>query len=181
MDGSLDLATRDGLPEALRVLLAEMPRSGWQDHPEYGPLTQFWLERHLNFRRLLDLLQGDLTARVDGKLDPRDHAARLSRLGGMFLGELQQHHTIEDQVYFPKLAAHAPELARGFELLDADHHALHEELEGFATEANAVLRGEAAAPLEARVAQMHRFLDRHLTDEEEIVVPVILKVGEGHL
>jgi iron-sulfur cluster repair protein YtfE (RIC family) len=76
---------------------------------------------------------------------------------------------------------HEPRLERAFALLDTDHHRLHEELEALAEAANGVLRGGAAGPLSDRLAGMERFLDRHLTDEEEVVVPVILEVGEGRL
>lgn len=181
MSDTLD--ERTGLPDALKTLLAQHPREGWRSHPEFGPLTQFWLEKHMGFRRVLDALQGDLRARIGGDLDPQAHAMRLSRLGGGFLNELHGHHSIEDHHYFPKLVTHAPGLERGFEILDADHHQLHHELETFADRANAVLRDQAdAAPrMEAELERMSRFLDRHLTDEEDLVVPVILKVGEGAL
>jgi hemerythrin-like domain-containing protein len=174
-----DIATRDGLPDALRLLVDEIPRTGWRAHPEFGPLTAFWLERHLSFRRLLTELREDARARADGRMEARSHAARLSRLGGAFLQELHGHHSIEDHVYFPKLAAAAPEIERAFAMLDADHHRLHEELDGFAGAANGVLRGGEAGPLAERLAAMERFLDRHLTDEEDVIVPVILRAGEG--
>ncbi|MGB3407624.1 MAG: hemerythrin domain-containing protein [Jannaschia sp.] len=177
----LSLATRDGLPEALRVLLADHPRDGWRAHPEFGGLTQFWLDKHLGFRRMLTTLQSDLEGRVAGTLDPEVHASRLARLGSMFLQELHGHHGIEDAVYFPKMVAAAPDLDRAFALLDADHHELHEQLEGFAQTANGVLhrKMEAGRMLE-RVAVMDRFLERHLTDEEDVIVPVILRIGERH-
>ncbi|MGR3540394.1 MAG: hemerythrin domain-containing protein [Hasllibacter sp.] len=178
----LSLENRDGLPDALRVLLADHPREGWRAHPEFGPLTRFWLERHLGFRRLLGMLRADARAALDGAAPDR---ARLSRLGGTFLNELHGHHSIEDHHYFPRLAALAPELERGFALLDADHHRLHDELAAFARGANAVLRApDPRDPLgrfEADLTRMDRFLDRHLTDEEELVVPVILRAGEAAL
>ena len=36
---------------------------------------------------------------------------------------------------------------------------------------------DRAARFQADLAQLERFLDRHLLDEEELVVPVILKFG----
>ena len=131
------LEDRDGLPEALRALLDEVPRAGWEAHPEFGALTRFWLERHLGFRRLLAALRAEARAEaVD--------MTRLSRLGGAFLGGLEEHHTVEDRIYFPKMTRLVPSLERGFAILDADHHRLHEELEAFAGDANAVLRGGGA-------------------------------------
>lgn len=179
-DTSLD--KRTGLPDALRALVGGPGRADWQAHPGFGPLTRFWLDRHMMFRRLLGELRADATARADGALSAQAHAPRLVRLGGLFLQELHGHHGIEDQVYFPKMVAAAPGLQRAFDLLDADHHRLHEALDGLAADANALLRGEAGpAALEDGLYRMDRFLDRHLTDEEEVVVPVILRLGEGRL
>ena len=70
----LMLGNRAGLPDAIRALVEDMPRSGWERHPEFGPLTQFWLERHLGFRKLLGVLRADTQGLLNGGLDPRDHA-----------------------------------------------------------------------------------------------------------
>ena len=176
-----DLRTRAGLPDALRVLLEAFPKEGWEANPRYGPLTRFWLERHLGFRKLTELLREEAEAASDGRLAPEIHGPRLARLGTMLIQGLEGHHGVEDHHYFPRLARLAPELERGFVILDADHHALDEELAGFAEAANDAIRGGEAGPLAGRLAGLERFLDRHLTDEEELIVPVILRAGEGAL
>jgi iron-sulfur cluster repair protein YtfE (RIC family) len=178
-----ELGTRTALPDALRALLPAHPREGWAAHPEFGPLTRFWLERHMGFRRLLHALREDARAAADGRMDTRAHLPRLSRDGGALLHELHGHHSIEDAAYFPRLSGLMPGTARAFDLLDADHRALHERLDAFASRANALLRGrvDAAGPLEEELARLDRFLARHLTDEEEVVVPVILELGEGRI
>ena len=48
----LALDARDGLPDALRVLVAAYPRAGWQGHGNFGGMVRFWLERHAMFRDL---------------------------------------------------------------------------------------------------------------------------------
>ena len=48
----LALGVRAGLPDALRVLLADYPREGWESHPHFTGLVRFWLDRHLMFRPL---------------------------------------------------------------------------------------------------------------------------------
>ena len=58
-DDKLDLKSRDGLPDALRVLLAEFPRQGWERHPHFAGLVQFWLDRHGMFRQLTEALRSD--------------------------------------------------------------------------------------------------------------------------
>ena len=177
------LESRDGLPDALRVLLEDYPREAWESDPAFSALIRFWLDRHLMFRRLLAGLDEDTRTMLDGDMDPRAYGARLSRLGGHFLQNLHGHHQIEDAHYFPRLSTLDDRLRRGFEILDRDHHAIDGHLARFADEANAVLRNiEGARPPLAEVETMRRgiarmtgFLDRHLTDEEELIVPVLLK------
>ncbi|MGB3553120.1 MAG: hemerythrin domain-containing protein [Jannaschia sp.] len=184
MTGPTTLDSRSGLPSGLDHLLLRHPRSGWPTHPELGPLTTFWLDRHLAFRDMLHRLRKDAEAAADGTLDPADHAGTLSRIGGTFLQQIHDHHTIEDDHYFPRLVALAPTLERGFAILDADHHALHDRLDGLARAANAVLRGGGpgeAARLADDLSRLEGFLNRHLTDEEDLVVPIILDVGEARL
>lgn len=183
----LSLATRGGLPEPLRLLLAEFPRATWEGHANFGGLVAFWLDRHLLFRRLLDLLETDVRALQGGELDPALWAPRLSGLGGRLVSDLHGHHRIEDDHYFPLLARAEPRLETGFGLLDADHHALDDHLAGFVAAANAALSAEEAgrAPAAGRfgesLARLHRLLDRHLADEEDLIVPVILRDGERFL
>ena len=178
----LALATRARLPEPLRVLLADYPRAGWEAHPHFTALTRFWLDRHLMFRRLQGLLVAETEAFLDKGRDPHAFARGLHRLGGSFLGELQGHHLVEDAHYFPRLQALDPRLAAAFELLDADHHALDARMHRLADAANAVLDAvpqggpamDPAGRLLGELTGFGRLLDRHLDDEEEIVVPVIL-------
>jgi hemerythrin-like domain-containing protein len=184
----LALGTRAGLPDALRVLLEEIPRESWESHANFGGMVQFWLERHLMFRQLLGQLTAEAEAAIDRRLDMEAYGTRLSRFGGFFLNQLHGHHQIEDAHYFPHLVTLDGRLERGFGILDADHHALHHHLDGFATGANAVLsRLQDAAAAREAVGEFHgllggfgQMLERHLTDEEDLVVPVILKSGFDH-
>jgi hemerythrin-like domain-containing protein len=169
------LNDRDGLPEPLKVLLADYPREAWEAHPQFTGLVQFWLERHLMFRRLQAALEEDLQAAVDGKMDPQSHMSRLSRLGGMLVNQLHGHHQIEDMHYFPTLSSLDPRLVHGFTILDKDHHALDELLANFTDGANSVLQGGEAEAFQPHLIQFGGFLERHLWDEEDIIVPVLLK------
>jgi iron-sulfur cluster repair protein YtfE (RIC family) len=184
----LALAHREGLPDALRILLQDYPRETWQAHPNFGGLVAFWLDRHLMFRRLDAMLTDAVQQALDRNNDPQNFARNLSRFGGMLLEQLHGHHMIEDQHYFPLLVQREPKLERGFDILDRDHHALDPLLTDFATAANGAITGalagkgpDAIAPLEREMARLSRLLDRHLQDEEELVVPVILKFGPSGL
>ncbi len=181
-DDRFALDRRTGLPDALRVLLDDYPRDLWTAHRHFDGLTRFWLERHLGFRQLMEELQTRTRAFIDAPADPRLEAQRTARLAGALVEHLHGHHQIEDLHYFPVLAVAETRLARGFEILDADHHALDAQLHALAEATNAYLQAliegsgsrDAAGAFEARLASFERLLDRHLTDEEDLVVPVIL-------
>jgi len=183
MDENTALDQRDRLPDALRVLLTGYPGDIWESHVNFDGLTRFWLERHLMFRELLGKLEAGAEAALDRRIDAQLYRHQTQRLAGMFLNQLHGHHMIEDHHYFPQLSALEPKLARGFEILDADHHALDGHIHALAETTNAMLRADAPA-FEAETGVLHtalagfgRFLDRHLTDEEDLIVPVILKHG----
>ncbi len=179
----LDLETRAGLPDHLRVLVELYPRETWQGHPNFSGLTAFWLERHLMFRELMKRLIEGSETHLDTP-DPR-FAAELSRYTGFFLNQLHHHHMIEDQHYFPQFIPLDSRLEQGFEILDRDHHALDGHIHDLAERSNEVLKLIAAGQDEKKATDLlaatqrdfGRFLHRHLEDEEEIIVPVILEYG----
>lgn len=183
MDIPLSLDERNGLPDALRVLLADYPRDLWQSDRNFHGLVSFWLERHLMFRQVLTHLRKEGEAFLDGRTDPQRHGARTAQLAGRLINELHGHHQIEDHQYFPKLAKLEPRLKKGFDLLDHDHIALDGHLQGLTENANALLRGlsarkparDAAGRLQKNYSEFERFLDRHLIDEEDLIVPVLLR------
>jgi iron-sulfur cluster repair protein YtfE (RIC family) len=180
--GDLTLGRRTGLPDALRVLVEQYSREAWEAHPNFTALTRFWLDRHLGFRRMQGVLTVETRGFLDRDRDPQAYAGGLARLAGMLLNELHGHHAIEDHHYFPLLRDLDPRLTAGFDLLDADHQVLDGAIHALATSTNRVLGalfdgqpGDlAAAGLDTELAAFARLLDRHLLDEEELVVPVIL-------
>ena len=187
-DPDTALATRARLPEDLRFLLAAYPRRIWGDHANFGPTTRFYLDRHAMFREALSVLRRITDEGLDARRPPAAAGRDLGRVGTFFLRELTGHHQIEDAHYFPALVRLEPRLIRGFDILDADHHALHDRLDRFAATANAALQGlggadpkRGLAALAEELRGLDRLLDRHLEDEEELVIPVMLDRGEGAL
>jgi iron-sulfur cluster repair protein YtfE (RIC family) len=189
MTDDLALEARQRLPDALRALLADWPREAWEADQNFSELIRFWLDRHLMFRRLHGLLDVESRAFLDGDREARAFAGRLNQLGGMLLNELHGHHMVEDQHYFPKLRRLDGRLETGFDILDRDHHAIDPMLHALAGDANAVLGAldrpaaarDAAGRLVAALERFGGFLDRHLVDEEELVVPVLLAHPEAGL
>jgi iron-sulfur cluster repair protein YtfE (RIC family) len=177
------LEAREGLPEHLRVLRALYPREMWTGHAHFNGLTAFWLERHGMFRQVMTRLVGDTQAMLDARA-PR-YGAEMPRLTGFLLDQLHGHHGIEDDHYFPMFRGLDARLQGGFDLLDADHHALHDHMEQLAVQSNAVRRAIVAGDVPrddvARLLQVQEafdhFLTRHLEDEEDLIVPLILEYG----
>ncbi|MDF2232771.1 hemerythrin domain-containing protein [Albimonas sp. CAU 1670] len=190
LDPALALDQRPGLPEDLRFLLGDYPRHIWGDHPNFGPTTRFYLDRHAMFREAM----GVMTRLTDEALDGAKPAGRWSqefgRIAGFFLQQLHGHHQIEDMHYFPALLKLQPKLQRGFDILDRDHHSIHDALDRFQAGAVGALNALQAGPADpkrpmadvlAELKRMDRLLDRHLFDEEEIVIPIMLDAGEASL
>lgn len=178
-----ELMTRSGLPEDLRILLKTCPRDEWRGHANFDGLTEFWLERHSGFRELLSRIRGETESVLSDDLDASTFGRRLHRYGSLFVSQLHEHHNVEDVHYFPLLLQCDRRLARGFEILDRDHGVLDGELHRFTEDTNAVLSAlradslakDALSRFGDAISTFEGLLDRHLLDEEEIVIPVILE------
>lgn len=183
-----DLEGRAGLPEDLRFLLAKYPREDWQAHDNIHGLASMWLERHDMFREIGALLEGAIAEHREGTTTPDAFARFFAPRLRFFLGQLNGHHAIEDEHYFPLFAKAESRLAHGFDILDSDHHVIHDALERNADTANTFLRAlqqdadarrfaaDAYADENARLVAMLR---RHLADEEDLIIPLILERGIG--
>jgi iron-sulfur cluster repair protein YtfE (RIC family) len=186
---NMSLAEREKLPDALRVLIKDYPRGGWATDPGFDGLVRFWLDRHLMFRRLIGEMGSATQAHLDRKITADRYASLLAKYGGMFVNGMHEHHTIEDTYYFPKLAIKDPRIKRGFDILDKDHHNLDSLLSDFVSGANGLIQGrdnvakmyDGAGKFQKELHTLERLLDRHLVDEEELVVPVILRFGSAGL
>ena len=106
------------------------------------------------------------------------------------LEQLNVHHQIEDYHHFPRLRAADERLARGFDILEHDHHAIHADMAATAEAANAMLRAlqsdadtlrRRGDDYAAASGALLGGLVRHLDDEEDLIVPLILDRGEEAL
>jgi iron-sulfur cluster repair protein YtfE (RIC family) len=188
MEG-LDLARRRGWPEDLRVLVARFPREQWEGHANLGEMARFWLSRHAMFRELSGNIEQVTASFLEGGLTAADFPRQLVPRLQFLLSQLNVHHQIEDEHYFPIFRAAEERLARGFDVLEGDHHAIHADMAATAETANALLRA-LADKSDARVAGddyakasggLIKGLIRHLDDEEDLIVPLILDRGESAL
>lgn len=190
MQAELDLMKRAGLPEDLRFLVAKYPRENWAAHHNIGGMAGMWLQRHGMFRELGGMLTGGIADYREGRTNANEFAQWFAPRLNFFLGNLDGHHNVEDQHYFPAFARAETRLKRGFDILDADHHMIHEALEMNAETANGFLRAlkenedkrrfaaDAYADANQRLVAM---LTRHLDDEEDLIIPLILDRGDAAL
>jgi Hemerythrin HHE cation binding domain len=172
------------------VLLARYPREQWDSHANLGDMARFWLSRHAMFRELSGAI-GHITAQFRAGHLPAGEFARqfVPRLQFM-LDQLNVHHQIEDLHYFPIFRDADARLTRGFEALEGDHHHIHSDMARTAETANALLQALHGDPDTLRrcgddyanaSGLLLMGLMRHLDDEEDLIVPLILDRGEDAL
>jgi len=186
----LRLGQRTGVSDDIAFLRAHYRREDWRAHANFGQLADFWLHVHATLRyegselaRIVDEFRG---RRIDGV---QLQSAFVPQLNG-FLQHLDQHHRIEDAAYFPKFRQLDERLVVGFDLLEADHDLIHQRLATTVEHARGLLSAlstngdgaRRAADIYAGEAQdLLDLLLQHLADEEELVIPAMLKHGERPL
>ena len=187
---SLDLETRTGWPDELRLFLDRFPRATWPPRAEIGAVAKFWLDIHDGFRGFAGKLDAATTEFREQRVAPDHFRAWFAPRLDMFLSHLEGHHQIEDYQYFPLFVAAERRLVRGFEILENDHVVIHAAMDQLVEAANGLLTaapedsdrlrfaGDAYADASDRLLRM---LGRHLDDEEDLIVPLILERGEHDL
>ena len=187
---ALALARRIGWPDDMRVLIERYPREVWNAHANLGEMARFWLSRHTMFRELATTIDDITTQFRAGQLPPAEFARQFVPRLQFILDQLNVHHQIEDLHYFPIFRAADERLARGFDVLEGDHHHIHADMARTAETANALLqalqsggdtlRRSSDDYAEASGALL-KGLVRHLDDEEDLIVPLILDRTEEAL
>jgi hemerythrin-like domain-containing protein len=88
--------------------------------------------------------------------------------------------TIEDYGYFPQFIKLYPNLERAMTLLDGDHQVLDETLNGTETSLAKAIRGpkrDNIGVLHSNAAALKKIMHRHITDEEQVIIPIFLRHG----
>lgn len=180
-----DLDHRSGWSEELKGLLARHPRPTWSQ--ARSPIAQFWLDRHEEFRRTAVELQAMTRTFRAGRKSPEELAGWTAPRLHAFLASLHGHHQIEDFHYFPAFREARKELAVGFDVLASDHELLHRGIIEMMDTFNSLLvlaGAPGAASRDALLLAGERYVDvvdvmlrrlaRHLDDEEDLIIPVML-------
>lgn len=188
MDDTLKLGIRTGMPSEFLFLTQKHPRGTWRGQSALAGTGEFWLSNHDYFRATIAKIGEQLSRlREEGETTYDSGPALRRHIGGM-LGNLDGHHTVEDQHYFPAFSRAEPRLLRGFEILDADHHMIHDAIDRIAAVTQDSLRRLGTAEgvmtsdqryavdeLANEIARTAPLLRQHLADEEDIVIPLILE------
>ena len=171
------------LPPDMQRLLRDYPRDAWPDHPNFAASIRNWMGAHQMFRQLTALTRTETEAYLDKSRAPDDYAARLSHYGNLLVRNLHGHHGWEDHSFFPELSRADNRFDAGLDTLENDHLMLDDVLDRFTRQSNRVVKliqlDEAQARSEAGAVHdlatgIEAFLERHLTDEEDLVVPILL-------
>ncbi|RBW58804.1 hemerythrin domain-containing protein [Ruegeria sp. A3M17] len=177
-----DIRTAE-MPGEMQILLEQYPRDSWETHPGFTEKTRHWLGAHLMFRRLARLVRSDAESYLGKDLSPEEYAARLSHYGNALVGNLHGHHGWEDHSYFPELSAADSRFDAGLNVLEKDHADLDLVLDQYTRTANRVIKLIQLDEVQARSEvgslrdtseAIEAFLKRHLGDEEDLAVPIIL-------
>lgn len=189
MEPAAPLEERAGWPEELCVLLRKHPRETWKSSP--SPVVRFWLDKHDAFRQQGRILKSVADEFRAGKRSAADFGTWTApRLQG-FLGALHGHHQIEDFHYFPAFRAAEQRLAAGFDVLAKDHEQLHADIVASVETMNeflSTIRAGDEGSADAQRAAGERYadaadallrrLERHLDDEEDLIIPVMIDHGD---
>ncbi|MFS4438851.1 hemerythrin domain-containing protein [Paracoccaceae bacterium GXU_MW_L88] len=192
MDDTLTLGARDGWPEELLFLAQKHPPDTWQGHPGLLGTGEIWLGNHLYFRQIASKIAAELERLQNDGETSYDSGPALHRHLYSLLSGLDAHHSVEDNHYFPVFQQVEPRLIRAFEVLDADHHLIHDGLDHLAAttedslrrlgRSEGVMTSDQHYAVDALADALKSFdplLRQHLDDEEEIVIPLILERAEN--
>lgn len=177
------------LSEDLRFLVRQYPRDGWDAHVNLGSLARFWLSRHDMFRQLGGEIASGTNAFREQHTESGEFVNWMAPRLQFFLTQLDHHHQVEDQHYFPVFRSAEERLATGFDLLDGDHEELHRILGETADVTNRMIEalragGDASSAIHAYADQVDRLnttMLSHLRDEEDLIIPLILDRSEEKL
>lgn len=177
-----NIRSRIAMPEPIRKTLLESTRSDWENHPRYHGMASFLAQIH---RGLIEGA-GQMSRHLEQMLDlPETEiadalgATRLPAFGRHLIDTAHHHHEIEDTGYFPQFMQLYPQLEHGMKMLDGDHRILDASLDETGAAISNLSRAPASrdgvSDVYAGSKKLSAILKRHINDEEEIVMPILLR------
>jgi len=106
-------------------------------------------------------------------------ARALRRWYGGYRGELDGHHMLEDELWFPVLAERVPTFAEHSDRIEREHHLLDDALRGVGTALDRLVdshaAGEARRDAHDAACELSSMLDLHLGFEDADVLPLYVR------
>ena len=158
-------------------LFNKLPPDQWFS-ADYAYKTSGWLKVHTNIRKRQRILTQISAGYQSGEYDWAEYRSQLLKRINMHILKLHQHHGVEDEGFFPEFIRMYPQLQAGFEILVRDHERLDALLDKLQVQNDTLARSEVED--KALAAQLHQtlvdatdLLSQHLTDEEDLVIPIL--------
>ncbi|MEN6669440.1 hemerythrin domain-containing protein [Psychrobacter sp. B38] len=158
-------------------LYEQLPPTDWFE-AAYVYKTSGWLNIHADIRKRQRILTQISEAYRVNDFDWSAYRSQILPRINQYIMKLHHHHNIEDQAYFPTFIRMYPQLKAGFEILDRDHvhlDTLLNELQALNGQlANSESEDKALAEqLHHTLVNVSELLSQHLTDEEDLVIPIL--------
>jgi len=158
-------------------LYNKLPPDQWFG-ADYAYKTSGWLKVHTNIRKRQRILVQISEAYISGEFDWSEYRSQILKRINMHVLKLHQHHEVEDDGFFPEFVSMYPKLAPAFEILGHDHEYLNELLDKLQIQNDQLARSEIedkalAEELHDTLVKVTDLLQQHLTDEEDLVIPIL--------
>ena len=158
-------------------LFNKLPPDQWFS-ADYAYKTSGWLKVHTNIRKRQRILTQISEGYQSGEYDWSAYRSQLLKRINMHVLKLHQHHGVEDEGFFPEFIRMYPQLQAGFEILGRDHVRLDALLDKLQVQNDTLARSEVedkmlAEQLHQNLADATDLLSQHLTDEEDLVIPIL--------
>lgn len=155
----------------------QMPPEKWYHLPSFCTAST-WLGMHQSLRRGQGEIEHLNQEYQNGAIEWQDYRHQLLHSASTHYGHLHGHHSVEDHHYFPKLRRREPKLDKGFDVLDSDHHQIEQQLKQIETLFEQLRQQQNNDPklaeqLYQTIKTSGEWLYRHLTDEEDLVIPIL--------
>ena len=158
-------------------LYNKLPPDQWFG-ADYAYKTSGWLKVHTNIRKRQRILVQISEAYISGEFDWSEYRSQILKRINMHVLKLHQHHEVEDDGFFPEFVSMYPKLAPAFEILGHDHGYLNGLLDKLQIQNDQLARSEIedkalAEELHKTLVAVTDLLQQHLTDEEDLVIPIL--------
>ena len=158
-------------------LFNKLPPDRWFS-ADYAYKTSGWLKVHTNIRKSQRILTQISAGYQSGEYDWSAYRSQMLKRINMHILKLHQHHGVEDEGFFPEFIRMYPQLQAGFEILSRDHVRLDALLDKLQVQNDTLARSEIedkvlAEQLHQTLVDATDLLSQHLTDEEDLVIPIL--------